>query len=211
MAKIRVLIADDHPTLREGLVVVLQSTGEIEVVGQAGSGHEAIYLAEQLQPDVVVMDVQMTGMDGIQATANIRQRVPTTQVVIFSNFDQDEYIYQSLQAGARGYVLKTSTVEELLDVVRAAARGESLLPPNIATRLVEQISTIDKRPDFTPREEEVLGLLAQGLRNKEIGEQLHITERTVKNHIANIMAKLGVESRTEVILQALKGRLIELD
>jgi DNA-binding NarL/FixJ family response regulator len=211
MRKIRVLIVDDHTVVREGLQVMIESSGEFEIVGQAANGHEAVYLSEKLQPDVVLIDIQMPGMGGIEATSCIIHRVPTAQVVMISSFDQDEYIYQSIQAGARGYVLKSSGVEELLNVVRAAARGESLLSPNIATRLVGHISAVDKRQEFTPREHEVLHLLARGLRNKEIASQLHITERTVKNHIANIMAKLGVESRTEAILQALKERLVKLN
>lgn len=211
MNRIRLLIVDDHPIVREGLAILLEDTGEIEVVGQGDSGSEAIRLAECLLPDVVLIDIQMAGMDGIEATSYIKELVPSAQVVIFSNFSETEYIYQSIRAGAKGYVLKTTDLDELMKVIRAAARGESLLAPEVATRLVGHISTFEKRPEFTPREEEVLHLLIQGLRNKEIAGQLYITERTVKNHIANIMTKLGVESRTEVILLTLKGQLIKLD
>lgn len=211
MSKTRVLIADDHLVVREGLMVMLQSTGEFEVVGQALNGKEAIRLAEQLRPDVVLLDVQMPGVGGIEATRLIKERLPETQVVILSSFDQDEYIYQSVQAGAKGYVLKDSQLDELLNVVRAAARGESLLSSHVATRLVKRVATQHKGPELTSREYEVLCFLAKGLRNREIARRLSITERTVKNHVTQIIAKLGVKSRTQAVTRALKEKLIQLD
>jgi DNA-binding NarL/FixJ family response regulator len=209
VSKIRVLIADDHLVVREGLVVMLQSTGEFEIVGQAVDGKEAIQLAERLHPDVVLVDVQMPGVGGIEATRQIKERVPTAQVVILSTFDQDEYIYRSIQAGAKGYVLKDSGLDELLAVVRAAARGESLLPAHIAAKLARRVAA--PRRELSKREYEVLCLLAKGLRNREIAKRLGITERTVKNHVAQIIVKLGVRSRTEAVTQALKDELIRLD
>ena len=211
MSKIRVLIADDHLVVREGLIAMLQSAGEFEVVGQAADGQEAIRLAEELHPDVVLIDVQMPRLGGIEATHQITQRVPTTRVVILSTFDQDEYIYKGIQAGAIGYLLKDSELEELLKAIRAAARGESQLPANIATKLVGRISALREQATLTRREQEVLYSLAQGLRNREIADQLHITERTVKNHVTNIIAKLGVKSRTEAVSQALREGLVKLD
>lgn len=211
MAKIRVLIADDHLVVREGLVLVLQATGEFEVVGQAANGHDAVRLAEELQPDLVLIDVQMPDMDGIEATAIITRRLPGSRVVVLSTFDEEEYIYNSLQAGAMGFVLKSSDLPELLEVVRAAARGETLLPSPIATKLAGRISAGRDQQSLTEREREVLGLLVLGLRNREIAERLQITERTVKNHVANIIAKLGVKSRTEAVSLALKERLVKLD
>jgi len=211
MSKIRVLIADDHLVVREGLVAMLQSAGEFEIVGQAADGQEAIRLAEELHPDVVLIDVQMPRLGGIEATYQITQRVPTTRVVILSTFDHDEYIYKGIQAGAIGYLLKDSELEELLKAIRAAARGESQLPANIATKLVGRISAVREQATLTRREQEVLYSLAQGLRNREIADRLHITERTVKNHVANIIAKLGVKSRTEAVSQALKEGLVKLD
>ncbi len=208
MDKIKVLIADDHLVVREGLMVMLQSTGEIEVVGQAANGREAIHLAQELVPDVVLIDIQMPEIGGIEAIPQIKKRVPTAQIVVLSTFDQDEYIYESIQAGAKGYVLKDCGLDELLNVIRAAARGESLLPVNIATRLVEFISSPRKGHDLTKRECDVLCLMTQGLRNKEIAGQLHITERTVKNHVTRVIAKLGVRSRTEAVIQALREKLI---
>jgi DNA-binding NarL/FixJ family response regulator len=211
MGKIRVLIADDHLVVREGLATMLHATGEFEIVGQAINGQEAIDQAEKLRPDVVLIDIQMPKVSGIEATYHISQRLPGTRVVILSSFDQDEYIYRAVQAGAKGYLLKDGGLEELLNVVRAAARGESLLPPRIATKLVERISISPGQQTLTHREEDVLHLLARGLRNREIAAQLHITERTVKNHVANIIAKLGVKSRTEALSQALKDGLTHLN
>jgi DNA-binding NarL/FixJ family response regulator len=211
MGKIRILIADDHLVVREGLITMLQSTGEFEIVGQAVNGQEAIAQAEKLLPDVVLIDVQMPKVSGIEATYQISQRVPTTRVVILSTFDQDEYIYKGIQAGAIGYLLKDSGLDELMNVVRAAARGESLLPPRIATKLVARISVLPGQQHLTNREDEVLRLLARGLRNKDIAEQLQITERTVKSHVASIIAKLGVKSRTEALSQALREGLVNLD
>ncbi len=190
---------------------MLHSSDEFEIVGQAVDGEETLRLAEELRPDVVLIDVQMPKMDGIEATRRIIQQVPTTQVVILSSFDQDEYIYKAIQAGARGYLLKDIELHALLDIVRAAARGESVLPPAIATKLVEHISAQHTQARLTRREQEVLCLLARGLRNKEIASQLNIAERTVKSHVANIIAKLGVNSRTEAVSQALKEGRIKLE
>ncbi len=211
MGKIRVLIADDHLVVREGLEAMLHSSDEFEIVGQAVDGLEALRLVEELRPDVVLIDVQMPNMDGIEATQRIMQQAPTTQVVILSSFDQDEYIYKAIQAGARGYLLKDIELHALLDVVRAAARGESVLPPHIATRLMEHISAQRTQAHLTKREQEVLCVLAKGLRNKEIASQLNIAERTVKSHVANIIAKLGVSSRTEAVSQAFKEGRVKLD
>lgn len=210
MEKIRVIIADDHLVVREGLVVMLEATDEFEVVGQAYDGEGALRMSEELRPDVVLLDVQMPGLDGIEATRQLKKRVPTAQVVVLSSFDQDEYIYQSIQAGAKGYVLKDSGLDDLLDVVRAAARGESLLPPQIATKLVRRVSAPQKR-GLTKREYDVLCLMGKGLRNKEIADQLDITERTVKNHVTQIINKMSVKNRTEAVTQALKEKLIQLD
>ncbi len=211
MGKIRVLIADDHLVVREGLEAMLHSSDEFEIVGQAIDGLETLRLVEELHPDVVLIDVQMPKMDGIEATRRIMQQSPTTQVVILSSFDEEEYIYKAIQAGARGYILKDIDLHALLDVVRSAARGESVLPPAIATKLVEHISAQRTQASLTQREQEVLRLLAKGLRNKEIASQLNITERTAKSHVANIITKLGVNSRTEAVSRALKEGRVKLD
>jgi DNA-binding NarL/FixJ family response regulator len=209
--KIKVLIADDHLVVREGLMVMLQSTGECEVIGQATNGEEAVLLAHKLQPDVAIVDLQMPGMGGIEAIQRITQQTPKVKVVVLSTFDQDEYIYQSVQAGAKGYVLKGSGLDELLDVVRSAATGKLLLSSDIATKLIGHISTPDLGLSLTEREREVLRFLARGWRNREIAQHLCISERTVKNHVTNIITKLGVKSRTEAVSQAFKEGLIKLD
>ena len=209
MTKIRVLIADDHLVVREGLIVMLQSADDFKVVGQAKDGQEAVDLAAELCPDVAILDIKMPKITGIEATQRIRRHNPAVQVVVLSTFDQDDYIYDALQAGAKGYIVKDSGLSELLSVVRAAARGESILPPQIATRLVERLSAQQTERNLTNRELEVLKLVAEGLRNREIAKQLHITERTVKNHVAKIIAKLGVKSRTEAVSQAVKEKLIK--
>lgn len=210
MDKTSVLIADDHQIVREGLLKVLQASDEFEVIGQATNGREAIELAKLHRPQVVIVDIQMPDVDGIETTATITRQVPMSNVVILSSYDQDDYIYKSLQAGAKSYALKGDNIEVLLEVVRAAARGKSLLPPHIATRLVNRIAAPQPDSGLTAREVEVLKLLAEGLRNKEIGEALHITERTVKNHVAKIITKLNVKSRTEAVSYAIKNKLIEL-
>jgi DNA-binding NarL/FixJ family response regulator len=209
--KIKVLIADDHLVVREGLIVMLQSTGECEVIGQASNGEEAVLLAHKLQPDVAIVDLQMPGMGGIEAIQRITQQTPKVKVIVLSTFDQDEYIYQSVQAGAKGYVLKGTGLDELLDVVRSAAMGKLLLSSDIATKLIGHISTPDLGLALTDREREVLKFLARGWRNREIAEHLCISERTVKNHVTNIITKLGVKSRTEAVSQAFKEGLIKLD
>ena len=209
--KIKVLIADDHLVVREGLIVMLQSTDECEVVGQASNGEEAVLLAHKLQPDVAIVDLQMPGMGGIEAIQRITQQTPKVKVIVLSTFDQDEYIYQSVQGGAKGYVLKGTGLDELLDVVRSAAMGKLLLSSDIATKLIGHISTPDLGLSLTDREREVLKFLARGWRNREIAEHLCISERTVKNHVTNIITKLGVKSRTEAVSQAFKEGLIKLD
>jgi DNA-binding NarL/FixJ family response regulator len=211
MSKIRILIADDHLIIREGLMTLLQSTGKFEVVGQATNGQEAIDQTKKLLPDVALIDVQMPKVSGIEATYQITRQSPLTRVVILSTFDQDEYIYQGIQAGAKGYLLKDTSLDELVNVIQAAARGESLLSPKITTKLVGRIATSPERSELSNRESEVLKLLAKGLRNKDIANYLQITERTVKNHVANIITKLGVKSRTEAVSQAFQTGLVQFD
>lgn len=210
MSKVRILIADDHQVVREGLITTLKTCDDFEIVGQATNGEEAVQMANALQPNVAIMDIQMPKLNGIDATAAITRQNPDVHVVVLSTFDEDEYIFQSIQAGAKGYVLKGDNLSALIDVVQAAALGKSLLPPHIATKLIERISNPPTDFTLTARELEVLGLMAEGMRNKEIGGKLHITERTVKNHVAKIIAKMDVKSRTEAVSLAVKEKLISL-
>ena len=227
---INVLLVDDQALLREGFRRLLELEGDgITVVGMASNGIEAITHIEELattnqQPDVVLMDIRMPRMNGVTATRIIHERWPVIRVMILTTFDDEEYIVEGLQAGARGYLLKDSTVEQLVAAIRAVHRGESPLQPSVATKLVDRLSqttTIDvpsatisvsSRPlsssemltigELTEREREIIRYLAQGASNREISEALFITEGTVKNHISNILAKLGLRDRTQAALYA---------
>lgn len=207
MAELRVLIADDHLVVREGLRTILEVTDEFEVVGEAADGAEAVRQVEALQPDVVLMDLRMPGVDGITAIQQIRAKWPQVEVVILTTYDDDQNIVQGLRAGARGYLLKDTDRQTLYAAIRAAARGESLLPPAVAARLVARLESPAPSP-LSDREQQVLALLAAGKRNQEIAERLVITERTVKAHVTSIFNKLGVNSRAEAIAVALREGLL---
>ncbi len=207
---IRVLIADDHLVVREGLYTILEVSGDIEPVGEAANGAEAVRLVGELSPDVVLMDLRMPGMDGIEAIQQIKARYPAVEIVILTTYDDDENIVQGLRAGARGYLLKDTGRQALFEAIRAAARGESLLPSAVVDKVVARLST--PRPvtagTLSEREQEVLVLLAQGASNKEISLRLQITERTVKAHVTSIFNKLGVNSRAEAVAFALRQGLL---
>ena len=207
---IRVLIADDHLVVREGLSAILEVAGDIEPVGEAADGAEAVRLSGELSPDVVLMDLRMPKLDGIEAIRQIRARYPAIEIVILTTYDDDEYIVQGLRAGARGYLLKDTSRQVLFDAIRAAARGESLLPSAVVEKVVAHLAAPQptQRAQLSEREHEVLVLLAEGAPNKEIAFRLHITERTVKAHVTSIFNKLGVNSRTEAVAVALRSGLL---
>ena len=216
MAEITVLIVDDQGLMREGLATLLSLAPDLRVVGQAGDGVEAIALARQVRPNVILMDVQMPRMDGVTATQTIRAELPQTQVIILTTFDDDEYVRNGLRAGACGYMLKNTPSEHLAEAIHAAARGESPISPSIARKLVAEyarqntpanrparIELDPSSPDaLSEREMEILRALASGMSNREIADKLFITEGTVKNHVSNILAKLGVRDRTQAVLKA---------
>lgn len=207
MEPIRILIADDHTLFRSGLKALFNSLLETAVVAEAESGQEAIVLAETHQPDVVLMDIQMPGINGIDAARRIVQTSPHIGVIIVTMFEDDDSVFAAMRAGARGYVLKGADQEEMLRVIRAVARGEALFGPPIALRLTSFFSrskTIasDAFPDLTEREQEVLHQLAQGLSNQEIAAKLVITPKTVRNHLSNIFSKMQVTDRVQAIIQA---------
>ena len=210
---IRVLIADDHLVVREGLRTILEVAGDIELVGEATDGAEAVRLAGELTPDVVLMDLRMPNVDGIEAIRQIKARYPDLEVVILTTYDDDQDIVQGLRAGARGYLLKDSGREALFDAIRAAARGESLLPSAVIEKVVAHLSEpwAARTEALSEREQEVLTFLAQGAANKEIAHHLHITERTVKAHVTSIFNKLGVNSRAEAVAVAMRHGLLSLD
>ena len=210
---IRVLIADDHMVVREGLGAILEAAEDMTPVGEAADGAEAVELAGKLSPDVVLMDLRMPNMDGIEAIRQIKARYPAVEIVILTTYDDDEYIVQGLRAGARGYLLKDAGRKVLFEAVRAAARGESLLPQAVLEKVVAHLvgPKPAKTEKLSEREHEVLSLLAQGAANKEIAAELHITERTVKAHVTSIFNKLGVNSRAEAVGVALRSGLLPTD
>ncbi len=207
---IRVVIVDDHPVVREGLAMLLAEEGDIQVVGQAADGDEAIALAQRVQPDVIIMDLMMPTMDGVAATRGLRAAGVPSRVLVLTSFAEDARIRDALQAGAVGYLLKDVRQPELLRAIRDAAAGAPTLHPDVQRRLMAQL--IAPAPhitvDLTAREQEVLGLLAHGHSNKQIAAQLHLSEGTVKWYISAILGKLGVHDRTQAALYAVKHGLV---
>ncbi len=208
---IRVLIADDHSVVRQGLRMFLELEPDIELVGEASNGLEAVDMARQFNPDVVLMDLLMPEMDGIAATETIRRELPDTQVVALTSVLEDQAIFDAVRVGAISYLLKDTESDKLCEAVRAAAAGEVRLSPEVAARLMREVGAPDSPETLTDRETEVLRVLARGLSNTEIAEALFITEGTVKTHVSSILAKLGLPSRTRAALYALKIGLISLD
>lgn len=211
---ITVLIVDDHAVVREGLRTYLQLEEHVEVVGEAANGRDALALAEQLRPDVVLMDLQMPEMDGVAATRAIKERLPGSHVVVLTSFTDDQHVLPAIRAGATGYLLKDASAEEILQAVEAAARGQARIHPMVAKKLMEQVTAPSgPRPvdQLTPRETEVLRLIARGLSNKEIARELVTSERTVKGHVSNILAKLGLADRTQAALYAVREGLAPLE
>jgi DNA-binding NarL/FixJ family response regulator len=208
---IRVLIADDHSVVRQGLRMFLELEADIELVGEAANGVEAVDLARQFKPDVVLMDLLMPKMDGVSATETIRSELPDTQVVALTSVLEDQAIFDAIRVGAISYLLKETKSDKLCEAIRAAAAGEVRLSPQVAARLMREVSAPESPETLTERETEVLRVLARGLSNTEIAEALFITEATVKTHVSNILAKLGLPSRTRAALYALKIGLISLN
>ena len=207
---IRILVADDQPLVRAGIVATVDAQADMEVVGEAADGIGAIESAGRLAPDVVLMDIRMPGIDGIEATLAVREHDPDRRVLILTTFDADEHVYAALRAGACGFLVKDAPVEELVAAVRAAARGDAVLSPAITARVVAQLLTApDPTPPplpsgeiLTPREIELVRLVADGLSNLEIGERMHLSEPTIKTHMGHVLAKLGMRDRLQVAVWA---------
>ncbi len=208
---IRLLLADDRPLFRQGLASLLSLEADLDVVGEANEGTEAIAMSEQLQPDVILMDVRMPVCNGVQATRAIHQRFPWIRILVLTTFDEDEYVLHSLQAGALGYLLKSTPSQEIAAAIRNLHKGYSQLGPTIAPKVFAQLNPISPsqkanyQEAFSAREIEILTLLAQGKNNREIASLLHLTEGTVKNHLTNIFIQLGVRDRTQAALWAQKN------
>lgn len=205
---IRILIADDHAVVRQGLKMFLSLDPELEIVGEAADGAEAVRLAGETTPDVVLMDLLMPRMDGIEATRAIRQQHPGTEVVALTSVLEDASVTGAVRAGAIGYLLKTTESDELCRAIKAAAAGQVQLSPQAAARLMREVRGPAQPEPLTDRERDVLGLLVDGQSNKEIAASLGIGEKTVKTHISNILAKLGVQSRTQAALHAVRAGLV---
>jgi NarL family two-component system response regulator LiaR len=213
----RVLIVDDHAIVREGVRMILSAHPDIQVVGEAGTGEQAVAMAQSLRPDVAVMDISMPGMSGIEATQQIRQRAAEVNVLALTMHEDEHYVFQLLKAGAAGYVLKRAAATDLVDAVRAAARGEAFLYPSVAKTVVTDYlrrlerGEAERRPydGLTEREREVLSLIAEGHTNQEIAGRLFISIKTVQTHRAHIFEKLGLHDRTELVRYAIRVGLID--
>jgi DNA-binding NarL/FixJ family response regulator len=216
---IRVLVADDQMMVREGFSVLLNAMPDIEVVGEAVNGREAVDRVRELAPDVVLMDIRMPELNGIEATREIVATDATAKVLVLTTFDLDEYVYQALRAGASGFLLKDASARQLADGVRVVASGEALLAPSVTRRLITEFSRLSESPrlmasahtaygDLTDRETEVLVLIAQGLSNSEIAERLVVAESTIKTHVSRVLVKLGLRDRTQAAVFAYEARLV---
>jgi len=212
MSAIKVLIVDDHNLVREGLKAVFDQGNEVEVVGEAGSGEEALEMVDKVKPDVVLMDISMPGMNGIQATKLIREKCPDAKVVMLTMLDQEGYVYEAVKAGATGYMLKNTSSDDLVNAIQTVAEGKALLHPDATAQLLKEFVTLadNKAKDYglSNREMEVLQHLSEGNTNKEIAKALWISEQTVKTHVAHIFDKLGTSDRTETVATALRSGLV---
>ncbi len=209
MSKIRILVADDQPLVRAGIRRVIEADDSLAVVGEAVDGHEAVALGRALHPDVVLMDVRMPILDGIEATRKLVESEARTRILVLTTFGHDEYVVGALRAGASGFLLKEAPPEEILDAIHVVARGDALIAPTVTRAVIEELGRRSPRRELaqrlhvlTPREREVLGLLARGLSNSEIASELVVGEGTVKTHVARVLAKLGVRDRVQAVVYA---------
>ena len=217
--QVRVLIVDDHALFRRGLQIVLEGEPDIEVVGEASDGHEALERAERTSPDVVLMDVRMPKRRGIEATRAIKEVLPSTKILMLTDSDEEADLYEAIKAGASGYLLKEISIEEVANAVRQVQAGQSLISPSMASKLLTEFAAMVKRrdertqvpgPRLTDRELEVLKLVAKGMNNRDIGAELFISENTVKNHVRNILEKLQLHSRMEAVVYAVRAKLLDI-
>ena len=210
MSKIRLVIVDDHPVVRDGLRGMLENQPDFEVVGEASNGEEAVQMASSLNPEVMLMDLRMPVMDGVTALREIKVSNPTVQVLVLTTYDSDADILPAIEAGAMGYLLKDTSREDLYSAIRATASGESVLSPGVAARLIGQMRA-PAEEKLSSREVEVLQLVADGASNREIANRLHISQATVKSHLIHVFDKLGVSDRTAAVTVALRRGILSLD
>jgi len=212
--EIRILIVDDHPVVREGIGSMLKKEADFKMVGEASNGLEAIEKARELSPDVVLMDLRMPEMDGVEAISRIKAEKPEVKFIILTTYSDDEYIFKGIAAGARAYLLKDAPRDELFKAIRMVSRGESLIQPVVASRVLDKLAELSRKTPaadtLSDREIEVLRLMAGGQSNKDIADHLSITQSTVKTHITSIFQKLNVTTRTEAVTNALKKGIIQL-
>jgi two-component system NarL family response regulator len=215
---VRVLICDDHAVFRRGLMLVLELDERVQVVGEAADGATALAMAQELMPDVVLMDVRMPGMSGIETTRRMSAALPTTKIIVLTVSDEEDDLYEAIKAGASGYLLKEISIEEVGDAVESVMAGNSLITPSMAAKLLTEFTALAKQaetrttvpPRLTDRELQVLRLIATGMSNREIAGELTISENTVKNHVRNILEKLHLHSRVEAVMYALRENIIDL-
>jgi two-component system NarL family response regulator len=204
---IRVMLVDDHPAFRKGMAALIESEPDLSVVGQTGDGREALQIYRETKPDVVLMDLRLPGMGGVEAILAIRKEFPDARVIVLTTFDMDEDIFRAIQSGAKSYLLKDTPDDELSETIRAVHAGQQVLPPKVADRLAVR----QRRADMSEREMEVLQLLIKGRSNKEIGSSLFVCEDTVKAHLKSLFSKLGVHDRTEAAISAIRHGIVHLD
>ncbi|MFL5805856.1 MAG: response regulator [Roseiflexaceae bacterium] len=210
LPKIRVLVVDDHPVVRQGLIAILRYEPDIEVVGDAADGEQAVRLILELRPDVVLLDLRLPKLDGVEVMRQVRAQTPQMRFLVLTTYDTDEYIVPALAAGARGYLLKDALPDELARAVRATMQGGASLEPEVAARLLERMAEGERGDDLSERELDVLRLLVAGASNKAVAAQLNLSENTIKTHISRIFAKLSVQSRAEAVAVALQRGLVPL-
>ena len=214
MGKIRILVVDDHPVVREGIAAMLERQSDMEVVGEASDGAAGVDQCMAKNPDIVLMDLRMPVMDGVEAMRKISEKQPAVRFIVLTTYDNDEYIFKGIEAGARAYLLKDAPREDLFKAVRAVHRGESLIHPTVASKVLDRFATLSKQAQppelLSEREMEVLRLMATGAANKTIAAQLCISESTVKTHVQSIFQKLDVNDRTEAVTHALQRGIISL-
>ena len=214
--RVRIVVVDDHPVVREGLVAMLQTQSDFEVVGEAGSGAEALALIDRLAPDIVLLDLELPGIDGVGVLRQLRERASATRVIVFTVFDTDNRIIGAVESGAAGYLLKGAPRSDLFAAIRVVHAGGSLLQPLVASTVLRHVAARDRsdrrdeRVALTPREQQVLALLAAGKSNKEIAAALSVAERTVKFHVSALFTKLGATNRTEAVTRAVQSGLVSL-